>query len=76
MIAPAAVSHVVIRLPAATTSAEPNLLSPIRPPASATSVGILPKPRTPPVIAAPEDFMLFNAAMTSQNQPEISFFPK
>ena len=40
VIAPPAVSPVVIRPPTASTSAEPNLLSPIRPPASATAVGI------------------------------------
>ena len=29
-------------------------------------------PRTPPVVAVPEDFMLFNVAMTNQTQPETS----
>ena len=76
VIAPPAVSPVVIRLPTATTSAEPNLLSPIRPPASATAVGISSKSSTPPVAAVPEDFLLFNAAMTSQTQPETSLFPQ
>ena len=62
--------------PAAMTSAEPNLLSPIRPPASATAVGISSKSSTPPVTAVPEDFLLFNAAMTSQTQPETIFCPQ
>ena len=76
MIAPPAVSPVVIRPSTATTSAGPKLLSPIQPPASATSVGISPKPRTPPVVVAPEDFMWFNAAITNQIQPETSLFPQ
>ena len=50
VIAPPAVSPVMIRPPTATTSAEPNLLSPIQPLASATSVGISSKSRTPPDI--------------------------
>ena len=29
-------------------------------------------PRTSPVVAVPEDFMLFNAAVTNQTQPETS----
>ena len=74
VIAPPAVSPVVIRPPTATTSAEPNLLSLMRPPASATAVGISSKSSTPPVAAVPDDFLLFNAAMTSQTQPETSFF--
>ena len=76
VIAPPAVSPVLIRSPTATTSAEPNLLSPIRPPASAPAVGISSKSSTPPVAAVPEDLLLFNAAMTSQTQPETSFFPQ
>ena len=70
VVAPPAVSTVVIRPSTATTSAGLKLLSPIRPPASATSVGISPMHRTPPVVAVLEDFMLFNAAMTNQIQPE------
>ena len=76
VIAPPAISPVVIRPPTATTSAEPNLLSPIRPLASSTAVGISSKSSTPPVAAVSEDFLLFNAAMTSQTQPETSFFPQ
>ena len=72
VIAPLAVSTIVIRPSAATTSAGPKLLSPILPPASTTSVGVSPTPRTPPVVAVPEDFMLFNAAMTNRTQPETS----
>ena len=72
VIAPPAISTVVIRPSTATTSAGPKLLSPIRPPASKTSVGISPTPRTPPVVAVPEDFILFNVAMTNQIQPETS----
>ena len=70
VIAPPAVSPVVIRPPTATTSVEPNLLSPIRTPASATAVVISSECSTPPV----EDFLLFNAAMTCQTQPETSLF--
>ena len=76
VIAPPAVSPVVTRPPTATTSAEPNLLSPIRSLASATAVGISSEQSTPPVAAVPEDFLLFNAAMTSQTQPETSIFPQ
>ena len=76
VIAPPVVSQVVIRSPMTTTSAEPNLLSPIRSPASATAVGISSDRSTPPAAAEPEDFLLFNAAMTSQTQPETSLFPQ
>ena len=74
--APPSVSPVMIRPPTASTSAEPNLLSQIRPLASATAVGISSECSTPMVAAVPEDFLLFNAAMTSQIQPETSFFPQ
>ena len=70
VIAPPAISPVVIRPPTATTSAEP------RSPASATTVGISSERSTPPVAAVPEDLLLFNAAMTSQTQPETSLFPQ
>ena len=76
VIAPPAVSPVVTRPPTATTSAEPNLLSPIRSPTSSTAVGISSERSTPPVAAVPEDFSLSNAAMTSQTQPETSLFPQ
>ena len=68
--------YAVTRPPTATTSAEPNLLSPIRSPASATAVGISSEQSTPPVAAVAEDFLLFNAAMSSQTQPETSIFPQ
>ena len=74
VIAPPAVSLVVTRPPTATTSAEPNLLSPIQSPASATAVGISSERSTPPVAAVPNNFLLFNTAMTSQTQPETSLF--
>ena len=76
VIAPPAALSVVTRPPMATTLEEPNLLSPIRSPASATAVGISSERGTPPVAAMPEDFLLFNTAMTSQNQPETSIFPQ
>ena len=76
VIAPPAVLPVMTRPPTATTSAESNLLSPIRSPASPTAVGISSERGTPPVAAVPEDFLLSNTAMTSQTQPETSFFPQ
>ena len=69
VIVPPAVSTFVIRPSMATASAGPKLLSPILPPASPTSVGVSSMPRTSPVVAVPEDFMLFKAAVT---QPETS----
>ena len=72
VVAPPAVSTFVIRPSTATSSAGPKLLSPILPPASPTSVGVSPMLRTSPVVAVPEDFMLFNAAVTNQTQPETS----
>ena len=71
VIAPPAVSAFVIRPSMATSPAGPKLLSPILSPPSA-SVGASPVPRTSPVVAVPEDFMLFNAAVTNQTQPETS----
>ena len=56
--------------------AESNLLSPIQSPASPTAVGISSERGTPPVAAVPEDFLLFNTAITSQTQPETSLFPR
>ena len=76
VIAPPAVLPVMTRPPTATTSAESNLLSPIRSSASPTAVGISSERGTPPVAAVPEDFLLFNTAMTSQTQPETSLFPQ
>ena len=76
VIAPPAILPVMSRPPTATTSAESNLLSPIRSPASSIAVGISLERGTPPVAAVPEDFLLFNTAMTSQTQPETSLFRK
>ena len=66
VIAPPAVFPVTSRPPSATTSAGLSRLSPTWPPASITS-----ERDTPPVVAVPEDFLLFDKAMTSQTQPEI-----
>ena len=63
VIAPSAVSAFVIRPSMAASPAGPKLLSP-------ASVGVSPVPRTSPVVAVPEDFMMFNAAVTNQTQPE------
>ena len=71
-IAPPAVSAFVIRPSMATSSAGPKLLSLILSPPSPASVGVSPWPRTSPVVAVPEDLMLFNAAVTNQIQPETS----
>ena len=75
VIAPPAVLPVTSRPPTATTSVESSRLSLTRPSASSTAVGISSKRGTPPVVAVPEDFLLFDTAMTSQTQPEISIFP-
>ena len=72
MIAPPAVSAAVIRPSMVTSPAGPKLLSPVLYPPSPASVSVLPVPRTSPVVAVPEDFMLFNAAVTNQTQPETS----
>ena len=48
-----------------TSSAAPKLLSP-------ASVDVSPVPRTSPLVAVPEDFRLFDAAVTNQTQPESS----
>ena len=76
VIAPPAVLPVMNRPPTATASAGSNLLSPIRSLASSTAVRISSEKGTPPVAAVPEDFLLFNTAMTSQTQPETSLFPQ
>ena len=69
MIAPPAVSAVVIR---PSMAASPVLLFPVLYAPSPASVGVSPVLRTSPVVAVPEDFMLFNAAVTNQIQPETS----
>ena len=35
-------------------------------------MGVSPVVRSPPLVTVPEDFMLFNAAVTNQTQPESS----
>ena len=72
VIAPPAVFPATSRPPTATTSGGGGLsrLTPTRPPASVTS-----ERGTPPVVAVPEDFVLFDKAMMSQTQPETSIFP-
>ena len=72
MIAPPAVSAFVFRSSMAISSAGPKLLCPILSPPSPASVGVSPVPRTSPVVAVPEDFMLFSAAVTNQTQPETN----
>ena len=62
----------VIQPSMATSPARPKLLSPILSPPSPASVGVSSVPRTSPVVAVPEDFMMFNAAVTNQTQPEAS----
>ena len=72
VVAPPAVLAFVNRPSWTPSSAGPKLLSPIvfsPPPAS---VGVSPVPRTSPLVAVPEDFMLFNAAVMNQTQPESS----
>ena len=70
VIAPPAVFPVTSRPPTATTSVGLSRLSPTRTPASVTS-----ERGTPPVVAMPEDFVLFDKAMMNQTQPETSIFP-
>ena len=70
VIAPPAVLPVVIRAPAAATSAVSNVLSPIRCPAA---VGIMSEIGTPSVTAVPEALLLCNTEMPSQTPPETGF---
>ena len=72
VIAPPAVSAFVIRPSMATSPAGPKLLSPALSPPSPASVDVSPVPRSSPVVAVPQDFILFNAAVTNQTQPEAS----
>ena len=73
VIAPTAVLPVVIRAPAAATSAVSDVLSPIRSPAA---VGIMSEIGTPPVTAVPDALLLCNTEMPSQTQPETDFSPQ
>ena len=70
VIAPPAVSAFVIRPLVATSPVGPKLLSPGLSHTSPASVGVSSVPRTSPVVAVPEEFMLLNAAVTNQAQPE------
>ena len=72
VIALPAMSAFVIQPSMATSPAGPKLLSPILSPPSPASVGVSSVPRTSPVVAVPEDFMMFNVAVTNQTQPEAS----
>ena len=72
VIALPAMSAFVIQPSMATSPAGPKLLSPILSPPSPASVGVSSVPRTSPVVAVPEDFMMFNAAVMNQTQPEAS----
>ena len=72
VIAPPGVSAFVIRPSMATSPVGPKLLSPVLSHPSPASVGVSSVPRTSPVVAVPEDCMLFNAAVTNQTQPEAS----
>ena len=70
MIAPPAVSAFVILPSLATSLAGPKTLSPEMFHPSPASVGVSSVPQMSPVVAVPEEFMLFNAAITNQTQPE------
>ena len=72
VIALPAMSAFVIQPSMATSPAGPKLLSPILSPPSPASVGVSSVPWTSPVVAVPEDFMMFNAAVTNQTHPEAS----
>ena len=70
VIAPPAVSAFVTRPSMAPSLAGPKFLSPGFSHPSPVSVGVVSVPRTSPVVAVPEEFMLLNAADTNQAQPE------
>ena len=72
VIAPPAVLPVVIRAPAAATSAVFNVLSPIRSPAAEVMMSEI---GTPPVNAVPEALLICNMEMSSQTPPETGFSP-
>ena len=67
VVAPPAVPALVNWPSQTLSSAWPIVFS--RPPAS---VGVSPVLRSPPLVTVHEDFMLFNAAVTNQTQPESS----
>ena len=70
MIAPPGVSAFVTRPSMAPSPVGPKFLSPGFSHPSPASVGVLSVPRTSPVVAVPEEFMLFNVVDTNQAQPE------
>ena len=72
VVAPPAVPAFVNRPSLTPSSAGPKLLSPILFSPPPASVGVSPVPRTFPLVAVPEDFMLLNAAVRNQTQPESS----
>ena len=72
VIAPPALLPVVIRAPAAATSAVFNVLSPIRSPAAEVMMSEI---GTPPVNAVPEALLISNTEMPSQTPPETGFSP-
>ena len=72
VFAPPALSAFMSRPSVTTSSAGPKLLSPISFTPSPAAVGVSSVPRTSPLIVVPEDFRLFDAAVTNQTQPESS----
>ena len=70
VIAPPAASAFVTRPSMATSPAGPKFVSPGFSHPSPASVGVSSVPRTSPVVAVPEEFLLLNDADTNQTQPE------
>ena len=63
----------LVNWPAQTlSSVGPKCVSPMVSSHSPALVGVSPALRSPPLVTVPEDFMLFNAAVTTQTQPESS----
>ena len=69
-IEPPGVSAFVTRPLMASSPAGPTFLSPGLSHPSTESVGVLSVPRTSPVVPAPREFLLLNAADTNHAQPE------
>ena len=72
VVAPPAVPAFVNWPSQTLSSAGPKRVSPIVFSSPPASVGVLPVLRSPPLVTVSEDFMLFNAAVTNQTQPESS----
>ena len=70
VIEPPGVSAFVTRPSMASSPAGSTFLSPGFSHPSTESLGVLSVPRTSPVVLAPEEFLLLNAADTNQAQPE------